>query len=146
MAHTRPGFAGSHGDELSLRTLPVFFGALELLLRAGVTTVAEAAFQDGLWRRGLVPLGGLAQLRVVRCQVAARVAFQRSLRRRAGNHLRQVHADPGPADAAAQAAAHGAFRWLTLDAPVIEVDTTDGYRPALAQIAAFAGGQGVAGG
>lgn len=138
MAHTRPGFTGGPGDELARRTLPVFFGALELLLRAGVTTVAEAAFQDRVWRRGLEPLSGLAQLRLVRCQVAAGVAFQRSLRRRAGNHLRQVHADPGPADAAAQAAAHDAFRWLTLDAPVIEVDTTDGYRPALAQIAAFA--------
>ena len=29
-----------------MRTLPVFFGVLELLLRAGVTTVAEAAFQE----------------------------------------------------------------------------------------------------
>jgi hypothetical protein len=29
-----------------MRTLPAFFGVLELLLAAGVTTVAKAAFQD----------------------------------------------------------------------------------------------------
>lgn len=38
------------GDALTMRTLPTFFSVLELLLRAGVTTVAEAAFQDHVWR------------------------------------------------------------------------------------------------
>jgi predicted kinase len=52
MMHAVPGFAPGPGDELTMRTLPVFFGVLELLLRAGVTTVAEAAFQDRLWRLG----------------------------------------------------------------------------------------------
>jgi hypothetical protein len=33
----------------------VFFGVLDLLLRAGVTTVAEAAFQDHVWRPRLTP-------------------------------------------------------------------------------------------
>ena len=46
MVHASPGFVPATGDELTRRTLPVFFGVLELLLRAGVTTVAEAAFQD----------------------------------------------------------------------------------------------------
>ena len=32
------GFAAGPGDELTARTLPVFFGVLEVLLRAGVTT------------------------------------------------------------------------------------------------------------
>src|ERR1700744_4670298 len=46
MAHASPGFAPGEGDELTMRALPVFFGVLWLLLEAGVTTVAEAAFQD----------------------------------------------------------------------------------------------------
>jgi hypothetical protein len=50
MAHAVPGFAPAPGDELTQRTLPVFFAVLDLLLRAGVTTVAEAAFQDHVWR------------------------------------------------------------------------------------------------
>src|SRR6266851_4732024 len=65
MMQATPGFVPRPGDELTARTLPVFFGVLELLLRAGVTTVAEAAFQDRLWRPGLEPLRNLAQLRIV---------------------------------------------------------------------------------
>src|SRR6266851_3009325 len=53
MMQATPGFVPRPGDELTARTLPVFFGVLELLLRAGVTTVAEAAFQDRVWRPDL---------------------------------------------------------------------------------------------
>jgi predicted kinase len=49
MVHATPGFEPEPGDELTKRTLPTFFGVLELLLNAGVTTVAEAAFRDRLW-------------------------------------------------------------------------------------------------
>ncbi len=39
MVHATPGFSpGAVTDELSRQTLPTFFGILELLLRAGVTT------------------------------------------------------------------------------------------------------------
>ena len=82
MVHTNSGFAARPGDKLTMRTLPVFFSLLDVLLRAGVTTVAEAAFQDPVWRRGPAPLLGLARLRIVHCVVPADVAFQRSLRRR----------------------------------------------------------------
>jgi predicted kinase len=56
-------------------------GVLELLLTAGVTTVAEAAFQDHVWRPRLEPLRRLARIRIVHCMVAGDVAFERSLRR-----------------------------------------------------------------
>jgi predicted kinase len=65
MAHVTPGFVPAPGDELTVRTLPVFFGVLELLLRAGVTTVADAAFQDKTWRPRLAPLRRLARIRIV---------------------------------------------------------------------------------
>jgi hypothetical protein len=68
------------GDELASRTLPVFFDVLELA-RAGVTTVAEAAFQDRLWRPGLERRRDLARLRIMDCVVGAHVALQRRLRR-----------------------------------------------------------------
>jgi len=142
MVHTAPGFVAGRGDELTMRTLPVFFGVLELLLRAGVTTVAEATFQDKIWRTGLEPLGEIARLRIVHCVVDAQVAFQRSLRRREADPLRRAHADPGPADAAERARSHRAFDRLSLNAPWIEVDTTDGYVPGLEEVVAFAGGQG----
>jgi len=127
MVHTAPGFVAGPGDELTMRTLPVFFDVLTLLLGAGVTTVAEAAFQDRVWRPRLEPLRSLARLRIVHCVVDADVAFQRSLRRRAQSPLRRVHADPGPGEAAERALRHNAFDRVAIDAPWIEVDTTDGY-------------------
>ena len=142
MAHATPGFAPAPGDELTMRTLPVFFGVLELLLRAGVTVVAEAAFQDPVWRPGLEPLRSLAQFRIVHCTVAMEVAVRRALQRRQDDPLRQAHAHPGPQDAAEHARPSGAFDRISIDAPWIEVDTTDGYRPGLKEIVTFVNGPG----
>ncbi len=137
MVHATPGFVAAPGDELTWRTLPVFFGVLELLLSAGVTTVAEAAFQNHVWSPRLEPLRPLAELRVVHCRVAAGTAFARSLRRRERSPLRLAHADPGPDDAAEHARRHVAFDRVSIAAPWIEVDTTDGYDPGLEEIVAF---------
>jgi predicted kinase len=137
MAHATPGFVPGPGDDLTMRTLPVFFGVLELLLTAGVTTVAEAAFQDPIWRPRLAPLLPLAQLRIVHCTVDPEVAFQRIVRRGAASAARAAHADPSPADAADYVRRHLAFDRVSLDAPWIEVDTTSGYYPGIDQVAAF---------
>jgi hypothetical protein len=47
-----PGFVPATDDVLSQRTYTVFFEVLELLLRAGTTVVAEAAFKIGCGVRG----------------------------------------------------------------------------------------------
>ncbi len=145
MARAAASFTAGPGDELTMRTLPVFFGVLDLLVRAGVTTVAEAAFQDPTWRQGLEPLSGRARIRIVHCCVDADLAFSRRLRRSVADPLRRAHPDPGPQEAAAQARRHRAFVRLALDVPALEVDTTDGYVPPLAEIVAFADGAGPAG-
>ena len=138
MAHCTPGFVPAPGDELTARTLPVFFGVLELLLRAGVTTVADAAFQDHVWRPRLEPLRGLARLRIAHCVVTAEVAFRRARRRGEDNPLRSVHADPRPdADLAGFVRQRDAFDRVSLEAPWMEVDTTDGYQPGLDEIVRF---------
>jgi len=137
MAHAAPGFVPGPGDELTTRTLPVFFGVLDLLVRAGVTTVAEAAFQDRVWRPHLEPLRGLARIRVVHCVVDADVALARMRQRWEENPVRRAHAD-----AAALSPGHGSFERVSLDAPWIEVDTTDGYHPGLDEVVAFVNGRG----
>ncbi len=137
MVHATPGFVAGPGDELTRRTLPVFFGVLELLLKAGVTTVAEAAFQDRIWRPRLEALSGLARIRVVHCTVDAGVAFDRIQRRRQEDPLRLAHADLGPRDAAEHRAGHHVFCRVSVDAPWLEVDTTDGYRPGFSEILSF---------
>lgn len=140
MAHATPGFAPALGDDLTVRTLPAFFGVIELLLKAGVTTVAEAAFQDRVWRPWLTPLLPFAKTRIVHCTVDPEVAFGRILRRRAANRARSAHADPDPADAADYVRRVGEFERVAIDAPAIEVDTTAGYRPGIAEVVAFVNG------
>ncbi len=139
MVHATPGFVGGAGDDLTRRTLPVFFEVIELLLKAGVTTVAEAAFQDHVWRPRLTPLLGLATARVVHCVADPEVAFERILRRNADEGARRAHDDPGPADRADYLRRYREFNRVNLGVPSIEVDTTSGYRPGIAEIAAFAG-------
>jgi predicted kinase len=140
MAHATPGFVPGPGDDLTMRTLPVFFGLLEMLLKSGVTTVAEAAFQDRIWRPRLTRLLPLARLRIVHCVVTPETAFQRIVQRRAASTTRAAHADPNPADKADYIQRHLAFDRVSLDAPCIEVDTASGYRPGIDQVAAFVNG------
>lgn len=131
MVHTAgPGFVAAPGDPLTVRTLPAFFGVLRLLLEAGVTTVAEAAFQDHVWRPNLEPLLASADLRIVQCTVSPEAALERRLRRTAAEPTRRALADGHVPES---------FRRLALDAPSVLVDTTDGYAPTLDEIAAFAG-------
>jgi predicted kinase len=133
MVHATPGFRAEPGDPLTLRTLPTFFGVLHLLLENGVTTVAEAAFQDHVWRPNLEPLLTTAELRIVHCRVPDEVAAERRGRRAAAEPTRRAHADDRGVVPPAE------FRRLALNAPAIEVDTSAGYRPGLEEIAAFAG-------
>ncbi|WP_249161266.1 AAA family ATPase [Actinospica acidithermotolerans] len=130
---TATGADGNAGDDLNLRTLPTFFGVVRLLLDAGVTTVAEAAFQDHVWRPGLAPLMEFTDVRIVQCVVDEAVARDRIRRRAASEPTRRAHDE------------HQAYRLLgpgftrlALDVPVIAVDTTNGYVPGIEAIAAFA--------
>ena len=140
MAHAAgPGFQGVHGDPLTQRTLPLFFEVLRVLVAGGITVVAEAAFQDERWRAGLAPLDGLCELRVVRCSVDPAIAFERAASRASerAEHAR-AHGDSTIGkDVAAWAELASAFEDISLPAPRLEVDTTDGYHPALPQMLAF---------
>jgi predicted kinase len=129
-------FQPGAGDPLTQRTLPLFFDVLRVLLAAGVTVVAEAAFQDRLWRPGLEPLSELAHLRIVQCHADPAV----------GRERRRAELDAGGRRAHAQIIgqeiedwerAYASFDRVSIPAPSIDVDTTDGYAPGLAEIVEF---------
>jgi predicted kinase len=138
MAHATPGYAPSPRDPLDYRTLAAFFDVLGVLLRAGVTVVAEAAFQDRLWRPGLEPLADRATIRIVRCTVDAAVAHARIVHRVEVDPRRAAHGDHHLLRALASGSARAdAFVPISLAAPTIHVDTTEGYRPGLPDILSF---------
>jgi predicted kinase len=134
-------YVAAPSDELTLRTLATFFQVLELLVTAGVTVVAEAAFQDGVWRPRLQPFSDLADVRLVCCHVTAETAWARIRHRRDTQPARRAHADGYLIDRELHASGHDAFGWTQLDLPQLAVDTSDGYQPGLDEIVAFATAQ-----
>ena len=132
MAHAVGQYTPTPGDALARRTYTTFFAVLALLVDASVSVVAEAAFQDRLWRPGLEPLLDRATVRLVQCTVDPALARAR--------HARRLQQDP------ASRAAHDdlqvmsgppSFEALTLPVPTLWVETTDGYAPTLPEIVAF---------
>jgi len=136
MVHAeRAGFVAEAGDPLTRRTLDTFFGVIRLLLEAETTVVAEAAFQDPLWRHGLEPFSELARLRIVHCKVDAAVAWDRAAQRVSTRPAHAVGAHVH--DLEAWREYFDAFDHVSLEAPSLLVDTTDGYLPGLDEIVDF---------
>jgi predicted kinase len=137
MARGVPGYVPSPGDELDSLTLTAFFDTLRTLLEHRVTVVAEAAFQDQVWTPNIARLAAVSDLRVIHCHADAAVA-KRRIAERAGT--RTAHADMAlVASLDWNNAYFDDFRRFSSDAPTLDVDTTNGYTPALAEIVAFVG-------
>ncbi|WP_245549189.1 AAA family ATPase [Nocardia exalbida] len=127
-------------DDLNFPALEVFFAVLSALARAGVTVVAEAAFQDKLWRPNLLPLAEIADIRIIHCTAPTALIHQRITDRAAADPHRHAHND---SDLLASITAAGqspieAFDSVRLDVPALTVDTSDGYQPGLDAITQFA--------
>lgn len=131
MVAANPGFVAQKSDPLTLRTYDLFFQAIALFLTNEVTLVAEAAFQHAVWWRRLEPLTGLATLKVVRCQVPDQVARERVLARMSAQTSRAAHADTDYLSTAEP------FDSIHVDAPTLDVNTADRWRPGLEDIADF---------
>jgi hypothetical protein len=100
--------------------------------------VVEATFQDHAWRPRLAPLREFADLRIVHCVVDVDTAWTRIEHRRKMNPHRRAHADnEWLADHATR---HAGFDRVAVDAPHLEVNTTDGYHPALPEVVSFVNG------
>jgi hypothetical protein len=129
-------FEPAAGDDLNEPTLAVFFEVLRVMVMAEVTVVAEAAFQDRLWRSGLGPLTKLARLRIVQCHVDPAIARER----------REAAADAGSGrfhariigdDIEDWEEAFASFERLSIAEASIDVDTTHAFAPDLGEVVRF---------
>ncbi|MFD6186526.1 AAA family ATPase [Streptomyces goshikiensis] len=93
MVMNRPGHDPDSDDPLNIPALEAFFATITVLLRAGTTVVAEAAFQDRLWRPGLEPLAAFADLRIIRCTTPAATVARRITDRAHSDSHRAAHGD-----------------------------------------------------
>ncbi len=134
---------GVHHNDLeegaNWRLYDTFFQAIELLVRRGVTVIAEAAFQHQLWEPKLSLLLEVAQVRIVICDIDPKLARDRTIQRGLANPNRErFHGDR-----MVQAARDGIqlpigdYAPPRLPVPTITVDTTDGYRPGLDEMKTF---------
>ncbi|MFB7718880.1 AAA family ATPase [Nocardia sp. NPDC056100] len=125
-------------EDLNVPALHAFFDTVTVLASAGVSLIAEAAFQDRLWRPNLEPLAEFADIRIIHCTAPQSVLYERIAGRAAINPHRRAHND----DALIAAMAAGAqsvdpFVPVRMNVAQLTVDTTDGYRPGLEHIARF---------
>ncbi|WP_073227241.1 AAA family ATPase [Streptomyces sp. NBRC 110465] len=138
MVMNHPGHDPDGDDPLNIPALEAFFATITVLLRAGTTVVAEAAFQDRLWRPGLEPLAEIADLRIIRCTTPASTIARRITDRARTDSHRGAHGDTALlADMAAGVYDPDQFVPISLDAPNLLVDTSDGYTPGMAEIQSF---------
>ncbi|MEU9254456.1 AAA family ATPase [Streptomyces sp. NPDC048270] len=125
-------------DPLNIATLEAFFNVITVLVQAGVTLVIEAAFQDRLWRPGLEALMGFADLRIIRCTTDTSTIVERITDRAGVDGHRAAHGDMALlADMEAGTYDPGRFEPISIDAPTLIVDTSDGYLPGTPEIQAF---------
>lgn len=135
-------FVPQRGDAANLAATAAFFDVVELLIRRGVTLVAEAAFQHHRWAPRLTALTASANIRVITCEASDAVVRDRRRRRwRNEPWRRRFHADSDPdqlRSAEQPEDAPASYEPIRLKLPVLAVDTSDGYRPAFEEIVAFA--------
>jgi predicted kinase len=123
-----PALTPSDHDRLNRNVWSTFFDLLQTLVRAGVNSVAEAAFQDRLWRPGLEPLIPSAQILLIRCRVGDQAARARQEHRLRTDPRRMAHADRthlngGGTAAGRTTAGPGTFDWPRLDVPTLDLRT-----------------------
>jgi predicted kinase len=115
-----------------------FFQVLALLAGAGISVVAEAAFQHPAWENGLQQLKEKARIVVLLCNVSPDIALQRFNNRLLADPEREkfhgdqdVHQDEGLKKFIVE------YKPPGLPYPTLEVDTTKGYTPGMDAIMDF---------
>jgi predicted kinase len=132
------------GAPIAPKTFELFFETLSLLLKSGSSVVGEAAFVAHVAEEELRPLVEVSDCRIVECSTAPEIAMARFRMRMNDPVRRAAHPDEEVFDSMKRRTFpwHD-YRFRSDGVPVLRVDTTDGYDPALETILRFVRGSGV---
>jgi predicted kinase len=132
--------ARARSRELGAASYAVLYSIIEQLLGANLSLIVESNFSHGKSESELVRIAANAKIVQLHCRTSDEEVFRR-YRERAESGTRH----PGHHDTDAETLADlgtslrgSRHEPLMLDAPLLIVDTTDGYRPDFDEIVAFA--------
>lgn len=110
------------------------------LLDAGAGVIVESNFWRGLSEDRIAPLVARSRPALVHCEVPLQTLLNRHAQRIARAERHAVHFDVAETEALRAAVEAGRFEALDLDIPILRVNTSDGYDPALERILTFVAG------
>ncbi len=122
---------------LGRQAITLLFETAREVLQSGTSCIIEANFLPNLARRDLQPYSAFANLRQVHCSIPDELVIQRYMERSKAGERHPIHADDDALADLVQRIKEGGGRPLPLDAPLLQVNATDGYDPGIPEIVAF---------
>ncbi len=107
------------------------------LLEANVSCIVEANFLPDLAPDDLNPLLAIANGRQVHCTIPGDLVLERYRKRATAGERHPVHVDEDAEPELIERIDTGGGDLLPLDIPLLEVDSTDGWNPGIADIVTF---------
>lgn len=124
---------------LGLAAVRLLYKVAGDVLDAGQSCVLESNFHRGLSEADLRPLLERADGRLIHCEAAREVILARYQERDRAGERHPIHLDADRIEDITSALDAGDFAPLDLPVPTLRVNTTDGYRPSIAEVVRWVG-------
>jgi len=126
--------------ELGGATYALLYLLMERLLSAGVSLIVDANFSHGISDTEIRQVAGDARITQILCHTSDAEVFRRYRERAESGDRHPGHHDTAPETIADLQISLAGNRHVPLErgAPLLIVDTTNGYQPGPAKIVAFA--------
>lgn len=119
------------------QSIALLFLVARELLETNVSCIIEANFLPNLAPDDLNPLLTISEGRQVHCSIHGELVLERYRDRAQAGERHPVHVDTEAEPELIERMETGGGEPLPLDTPLLEVDSSDGWNPALPEIVAF---------
>jgi predicted kinase len=124
-------------DSAAIHIYEAFFEAIELFISKKISVIAEAAFQDKLWKPKLKGLLSKAEIKIIICKTNIHLAKSRFEQRLSTDISREkFHGDSALLKNETESLFEN-YVPVKMDVPILEVDTSENYIPGLEDIIQF---------